>query len=80
MSCRVHDITRLPAYKDRGFLRTDYDDVEDYSQLHITFDDGTVADVFATELVLGAPVAILSHHRADREIGAPAKWRTLPCR
>ena len=53
VSCRVHEITRLPAFRDRGFLRTDYDDVEDYSQLHITFDDGTVADVFATELVLG---------------------------
>jgi len=53
VSCRVHEITRLPGYRDRGFLRTDYADVEDYSQLHITFDDGTVADVFATELVLG---------------------------
>jgi predicted dehydrogenase len=53
VSCRVHEITRLPGYRDRGFLRTDYDDVEDYSQLHVTFDDGTVADVFATELVLG---------------------------
>jgi predicted dehydrogenase len=53
VSCRVHDITRLPGFHDRGFLRTDYDDVEDYSQLHVTFDDGTVADVYATELVLG---------------------------
>ena len=53
VSCRVHDITRLPGFRDRGFLRTDYDDVEDYSQLHVVFDDGTVADVFATELVLG---------------------------
>ncbi len=53
VSCRVHAITRLPAFRDRGFLRTSYDDVEDFSQLHVTFDDGTVADVFATELVLG---------------------------
>src|SRR5262250_2331371 len=53
VSCRVHVITRLPGYRDRGFLRTDYTDVEDYSQLHVTFDDGTVADVFASELVLG---------------------------
>ena len=53
VSCRVHEITRLPGFRDRGFLRTDYDDVEDYSQLHVTFDDGTVADVYATELVLG---------------------------
>jgi len=53
VSCRVHEITRLPGYRDRAFLRTDYDDVEDYSQLHVTFEDGTVADVYATELVLG---------------------------
>jgi predicted dehydrogenase len=53
VSCRVHEITRGPTFRDRGFLRTDYEDIEDYSQLHVTFDDGTVADVFATELVLG---------------------------
>jgi predicted dehydrogenase len=53
VSCRVHEITRLPVFRDRGFLRTDYEDIEDYGQLHVTFDDGTVADVFATELVLG---------------------------
>ena len=53
VSCRVHEVTRLPGFRDAGFLRTDYDDVEDYSALHVTFEDGTVADVFATELVLG---------------------------
>jgi predicted dehydrogenase len=53
VSCRVHEITRLPAFQDRGFLRADYHDIEDYSALHVTFEDGTVADVFATELVLG---------------------------
>lgn len=53
VSCRLHEITRLPGFRDRGFLRTDYEDIEDYSGLHVTFDDGTVADVFATELVLG---------------------------
>jgi predicted dehydrogenase len=53
VSCRVHEITRLPGFQDRGFLRTDYTDVEDYSQLHVAFEDGTVADVFASELVLG---------------------------
>jgi len=53
VSCRVHEITRLPDFRDRGFLRTEYEDIEDYSQLHVTFEDGTVADVYATELVLG---------------------------
>lgn len=53
VSARTHEITRLKNFQDAGFLRTSYDDIEDYSQSHITFDDGTVADIFATELVLG---------------------------
>ncbi len=53
VSSNVHEITRLPSFRDEGFLRTRYDDVEDYAQLHITFTDGTVADVFSSELVLG---------------------------
>ncbi|MCD6288095.1 MAG: Gfo/Idh/MocA family oxidoreductase, partial [Candidatus Hydrogenedentes bacterium] len=53
VTCRLHSITRLPGYEDKGHIRTDYKDVEDFSMTHITFDDGTVADVFSTELVLG---------------------------
>ena len=53
VSARTHEITRLHRFRDAGFLRTSYDDIEDYSQSHITFEDGTVADIFATELVLG---------------------------
>jgi len=53
ISARTHEITRLPAYRDEGFLRTGYEDIEDYAQLHVTFCDGTVADIFASELVLG---------------------------
>jgi predicted dehydrogenase len=53
VSARVHSITRLPGFEDRGFLRTKYQDTEDYSFLHVIFDDGTVADVTASELVLG---------------------------
>jgi predicted dehydrogenase len=52
-SARTHEITRLKAFRDEGFLRTDYDDVEDYAQVHVTFSDGTVADIFSSELVLG---------------------------
>jgi predicted dehydrogenase len=62
VSCRLHEITRQPTYRDRGFLRTDYEDIEDYSELHVTFDDGTVADVFATELVLGGVWSWLDVH------------------
>ncbi len=53
VSARVHEITRLPGYDDQGFLRTDYHDIEDYGQMHVVFEDGTVADVITCELVLG---------------------------
>lgn len=53
VSARTHEITRLKSYRDEGFLRTSYKDVEDYAQVHVTFSDGTVADIFASELVLG---------------------------
>lgn len=53
VSARVHEITRLPQYQDYGFLRTDYKDVEDVCSVHITFEDGMIADIFSSELVLG---------------------------
>lgn len=53
VSARTHEITRLPDFRDLGFIRTGYQDIEDYGQLHITFTDGTVADIFASELMLG---------------------------
>jgi predicted dehydrogenase len=53
VSARTHEITRLPGFRDEGFLRTGYDDIEDCAQTHITFSDGTVADIFASELVMG---------------------------
>lgn len=52
-SARTHEISRLDGFRDEGFLRTEYEDVEDYAQMHITFSDGTVADIFASELVMG---------------------------
>jgi predicted dehydrogenase len=52
-SARTHEITRLKTFRDEGFLRTTYDDIEDYAQVHVTFSDGTVADIFSSELVLG---------------------------
>ncbi len=53
VSARVHKITGLSSYRNMDFLRSDYRDVEDYAQIHITFQDGMVADVFSSELVLG---------------------------
>jgi predicted dehydrogenase len=53
VSARVHSLTRLERYVDRGFLRTDYQDVEDFSATRVVFEDGTVADIFASEIVMG---------------------------
>ena len=53
VSARVHALTRLPGYRDAGHLRADYEDIEDCGMVHVTFTDGTVADVFASEVVLG---------------------------
>jgi predicted dehydrogenase len=53
VSARTHSITRLPGFEDRGFLRTKYEDTEDYSLIHVIFEDGMVADIMASDLVLG---------------------------
>ncbi|HUK27910.1 MAG TPA: Gfo/Idh/MocA family oxidoreductase [Candidatus Acidoferrales bacterium] len=53
VSGHMHEITRSASFRDEGFLRKDYRDSEDYCQVHVTFQDGTVADIFASELVLG---------------------------
>ena len=53
VSARTHQLTRLPAYRDAKLIRTDYHDIEDYGFMHVTFGDGTVADVLTSEVVLG---------------------------
>jgi predicted dehydrogenase len=53
VSARTHEITRLKTFRDAGFLGTKYRDIEDYCQIHVTFEDGTVADIFSSNLVLG---------------------------
>lgn len=50
---RTHQLTRLPAYRDAGLIRTDYHDIEDCGFMHVVFEDGTVADVMTSEVVLG---------------------------
>jgi predicted dehydrogenase len=53
VSARVHAVTRSNTYKDLGFIKKGYTDIEDFGALHIVFEDGMFADVFASELVLG---------------------------
>ena len=53
VSCRTHEITRNPKFINAGFLRTKYHDIEDYAQIHLVFSDGMIADIFASEIVMG---------------------------
>ena len=53
VSARVHALTRLEGYIDRGHLRADYHDIEDFSLMHVIFGDGTIADIFASDIVMG---------------------------
>jgi predicted dehydrogenase len=53
ISARTHAITRMPSFKNEGHLRDSYTDVEDYASVHIVFEDGTIADIVASELLQG---------------------------
>jgi predicted dehydrogenase len=53
ITARTHAITRMPNYRGEGHLRTTYQDIEDFAMLHIVFEDNTIADIFASELVMG---------------------------
>ena len=53
VSARVHAITQLENYKDQGHIRCDYHDIDDFSTMHVQFADGTIADIFASDIVLG---------------------------
>jgi predicted dehydrogenase len=53
VSARCHAVTRLEAFRDAGHIRTGYYDIEDFSMMHVEFDDGTLATVFASDIVLG---------------------------
>jgi predicted dehydrogenase len=53
VSGRTHAITRLPAFRNEGHIRCDYYDIDDFSMMHVIFEDGTVADIFASDIILG---------------------------
>lgn len=75
VSARVHELTRLPQYEDKQLIRTDYRDIEDYGFMHITFDDGTVADILTSEVVLGGIydyVEVFANNHRSRSRLSPA--------
>ncbi len=53
VSARIHAITRLDRFVDAGHLRADYHDIEDFSLMHVVFEDGTIADIFSSDIVMG---------------------------
>lgn len=53
VSARTHAITRLPNFEDKKHIRANYHDIDDFSVMHVVFEDGTVADIIASDIVLG---------------------------
>ncbi len=50
---RTAALTRMDNFQDAGFIRRDYYDIDDFSMMHVTFEDGTLATVFASDIILG---------------------------
>ncbi|MHC4658368.1 MAG: Gfo/Idh/MocA family protein [Planctomycetota bacterium] len=53
VSARTHALTRMKNFRDEGHIRANYHDIDDLSIMHITFEDGTVADIVASDILLG---------------------------
>jgi predicted dehydrogenase len=53
VSARTAALTRLEKFRDEGHIRADYHDIDDFSLMHIVFEDGTIADIFASDIILG---------------------------
>ncbi|MHC4499312.1 MAG: Gfo/Idh/MocA family protein [Planctomycetota bacterium] len=53
VSSRIHALTRMKNFRDEGHIRANYFDIDDFSIMHVTFEDGTVADIFASDILLG---------------------------
>jgi len=53
VSARAHAITKIPGFRDEGHIRCDYYDIDDFSMIHIVFEDNTIATVFASDIILG---------------------------
>jgi predicted dehydrogenase len=53
VSARTHALTRLENFRDEGHIRREYHDIDDFSMIHIVFQDDTIATVFASDIILG---------------------------
>jgi predicted dehydrogenase len=53
VTARTHALTRMPTFRDEGHIRSDYFDIDDFSVMHVVFEDGTLATIFASDIILG---------------------------
>jgi predicted dehydrogenase len=53
VSSRVHALTRLPNFRDEGHIRSNYSDIDDMSLMHVVFEDGTIADIVSSDIIVG---------------------------
>ena len=53
VTARTAALTRMKTFRDEGHIRRDYYDIDDFSMMHVTFEDGTLATVFASDIILG---------------------------
>lgn len=80
VSARTHTITRMPNFQNEGHLRNTYKDVEDYASIHLVFEDGTIADIVASELLQGGVKNYVevhaNNHRTICNIGPNTAMQT----
>jgi hypothetical protein len=43
----------MPNFRDEGHIRSNYYDIDDFSMMHVVFEDNTIATVFASDIILG---------------------------
>lgn len=53
VSARAHIITRMSNFRDEGHIRNDYHDIDDFAMMHLVFEDGSIADIFTSDIVMG---------------------------
>ena len=83
VSARTHAITRMDSFRDEGHIRSDYHDIDDFSVMHVVFEDGCIADIFASDIIVGGihnwlEVAA-NNHRSICNINPNTAMKTYNC-
>ncbi len=53
VTARTHALTRMSTFRDEGHVRNNYHDIDDFSMMHIVFDDGCLATIIASDILVG---------------------------